>query len=51
MGQTIHLKRGVKIDTSGARPGGDLGARSETFCFCPFTVLVSYGVLVALVQK
>ena len=36
MGQTIHLKRDVKIDTSGgSRPGGMLGARSQTFCFCP----------------
>ena len=51
MEQTVHLKRGVKIDTSGARPGGELGARSQTFFFCPFKFLVSYGVLVVLVQE
>ena len=26
-------------------------ARPQTFCFCPFTVWVFYGVLVAFVQK
>ena len=28
-----------------------MGARSQTICFCSFTVLVFYGVSVASVQK
>ena len=42
---------GGTIDSGGSRPGGKVEARSQTFCFCPFTVLVFYGILVALVQK
>ena len=25
--------------SGGSRPGGKVGARSQTFCFCPFTVV------------
>ena len=29
------------LTSSGSRPGGKVGARSQTFCFCPFKVLVA----------
>ena len=37
--------------SGGSRPEGKVGARSQTICFCSFTVLVFYGVSVASVQK
>ena len=40
-----NFKVGLKIRVSSgrSRPGGKVGASSQTFCFWPFTVLVFYS--------
>ena len=45
---SFEAGRQDRYTSDGSRPGGKLGDRSQTFCFCLFTVLGFYGVLAAL---